>query len=150
MVGVCKSSQRPKVRQCFGTECSTEIDATNSRAGVHPESQGFRTLVYKLLASPAISVHGFYGHAGNSYGSTSLPEASSFLSVEVQTVNKAAEIALQEISKQKFGTVHRSDPFILSVGSTPTAHAAGAEARQLLSKTLHGNLELHAGKNTRR
>jgi D-serine deaminase-like pyridoxal phosphate-dependent protein len=104
--------------------------------------------VCKLLTSPAISIHGFYGHAGNSYGSTSLCEASSFLSVEVQTVNKAAEIVLGEISKQNSGTVHRSNPFVLSVGSTPTAHAASAEARQILSQTLHGNLELHAGKNT--
>lgn len=102
----------------------------------------------RLLASPAISVHGFYGHAGNSYGSTSLCEASSFLSGEVQTVNRAAEIALEEISKQNSGIVHRSNPFVLSVGSTPTAHAASAEARKILSQTLHGNLELHAGKNT--
>lgn len=95
--------------------------------------------------SPVISVHGFYGHAGNAYGSTSLPEASSFLSHEVQTVNRAAEIALEEISKGSDNS-HHSQPFVLSIGSTPTAHAAGAESRQILSESLHGKLELHAGK----
>ncbi|EKM83905.1 hypothetical protein AGABI1DRAFT_66972 [Agaricus bisporus var. burnettii JB137-S8] len=134
-----KQNDRPRKWSVF-----IKVHSGQNRAGVHPESQDFRTLVYRLLASPVISIHGFYGHAGNSYGSTSLPEASSFLSDEVQTVNKAAEIALQEISKQNFGTVHRSNPFILSVGATPTALAAGAEARQLLSQTLHGSLELHA------
>jgi len=89
-----------------------------------------------------MAIHGFYGHAGNSYASTSLPQASSFLSDEVRTVNKAAEIALNEIS----GDTRCTQPFILSVGSTPTAHAASTKAKQLLSQTLHGKLELHAGK----
>jgi len=89
-----------------------------------------------------MAIHGFYGHAGNSYASTSLPQASSFLSDEVRTVNEAAEIALNEIS----GDTRCTQPFILSVGSTPTAHVASTEAKQLLSQALHGKLELHAGK----
>ena len=38
-----------------------------------------------------------------------------------------------------------SRPFVLSVGSTPTAHAASAETRKILSQILNGKLELHAG-----
>ena len=38
-----------------------------------------------------------------------------------------------------------SQPFVLSVGSTPTANAAGAETRERLTRDLHGVLELHAG-----
>jgi len=34
---------------------------------------------------------------------------------------------------------------VLSVGSTPTAHAASAETKAKLSSLLHGSLELHAG-----
>ncbi|KAF5356085.1 hypothetical protein D9756_003737 [Leucocoprinus leucothites] len=121
-----------------------KVHGGQNRAGVRPESPDFLDLVKRLLASPAVSIHGFYGHAGNSYGSTSLFEATSFLSGEVQTVNKAAEITLNEISAlSEVG--HYTQPFILSVGSTPTAHAAGAGARQLLSQTLRGKLELHAG-----
>lgn len=63
-------------------------------------------------------------------------------------MNRAAEIALEEISKGS-GNSHHSQPFVLSIGSTPTAHAAGAESRQILSESLRGKLELHAGKGMR-
>lgn len=121
--------------------CATGTDL-DSRAGVRPESPEFLNLVRRLIRSPVMAIHGFYGHAGNSYVSTSLPQASSFLSDEVRTVNKAAEIALNEIS----GDTRCTQPFILSVGSTPTAHAASTEAKQQLLQALHGRLELHAGK----
>lgn len=115
-----------------------------SRAGVIPESAEFIALLEVLLKSPATILHGFYGHAGNAYGSTSLPEASEFLSNEVESVNIAAKSALQMISSSHHEAVI-SKPFVLSVGSTPTAHAADAETRKLLSELLYGVLELHAG-----
>lgn len=89
-------------------------------------------------------MYGFYGHAGNSYASTSLSEASSFLSSEVEAVNSAAEVALAVLSGLPNTEAYRQ-PFVLSVGSTPTAHAASAETRALLLRELHGILELHAG-----
>ena len=116
-----------------------------SRAGVIPGSEGFSSLLDKILKSPAVSLYGFYGHAGNSYASTSLPEASAFLSKEVQDVNLAAGFALEAISRLGKEAAGVTQPFVLSVGSTPTAHAASAEARNLLSQVLHGVLELHAG-----
>ncbi|KXN90059.1 D-serine dehydratase [Leucoagaricus sp. SymC.cos] len=120
-----------------------KVHGGQNRAGVRPESQEFRGLIRRLFTSPIISIHGFYSHASNSYSSTSLSEASSFLSGEVQIVNKAAEIALTEISGHG-DTTHFTRPFVLSIGSTPTAHAASAEARNLLTQVLNGSLELHA------
>jgi len=111
---------------------------------VSPESQDFDQLVIALFSSPAASVYGFYGHAGNAYASKSLSEASTFLSGEVDAVNTAAGRALALLS----GTLKMeppTEPFVLSVGSTPTAHAASAETRAKLSTFLHGKLELHAG-----
>jgi hypothetical protein len=100
-------------------------------------------LVLDLFQSPAIQVYGFYSHASNAYASQSLEEASSFLSGEVEVVNKAAEQALAILSKSQLPAP--DSPFVLSVGSTPTAHAASAETRAQLAAALHGTLELHAG-----
>ncbi|EIN13785.1 hypothetical protein PUNSTDRAFT_48709 [Punctularia strigosozonata HHB-11173 SS5] len=121
-----------------------KVDAGGKRAGVIPGSARFETVVQKALFSPAIQVYGFYCHAGNSYASTSLDEASSFLSSEVEAVNTAAGLALAILSGSP-GAQPRTDPFVLSVGSTPTAHAASAETKAKLEAVLNGRLELHAG-----
>ena len=115
-----------------------------SRAGVSPGSPEFYALIDVLLKSSAIILHGFYGHAGNAYASTSLSEASKFLSGEVAAVNDAARATLELISHST-PSATLTQPFILSVGSTPTAHAASVETRKTLSQALHGTLELHAG-----
>ena len=117
---------------------------SRSRAGVSPGSPQFYALLSVLLESSAINLHGFYGHAGNAYASTSLPEASRFLSGEVAAVNDAARAALEIISHST-PSATLTQPFVLSVGSTPTAHAASLETRKMLSQVLHGTLELHAG-----
>ncbi|KAJ3511409.1 hypothetical protein NLJ89_g4113 [Agrocybe chaxingu] len=117
---------------------------TRCRAGLSPASKEFIFLVRAILKSPATSLHGFYGHAGNAYGSTSLPEASLYLSGEVESVNAAAKNALEIISQLDVEP-SVTNPFVLSVGSTPTAHAASAETRNALSQVLNGVLELHAG-----
>jgi D-serine deaminase-like pyridoxal phosphate-dependent protein len=114
------------------------------RAGLAPSSPLFKELLNTLFTSPAISVYGFYGHAGDSYASKSLPEASSYLSSEVDVVNRAAAAALDMFSGSSVMQVHQQ-PFVLSVGSTPTAHVVSTEARALISKALHGTVELHAG-----
>ncbi|KAF8227433.1 hypothetical protein L208DRAFT_1366020 [Tricholoma matsutake] len=121
-----------------------KIDGGQRRAGVALSSPFLKELLSMLFTSPAISVYGFYGHAGNSYASKSLAEASSYLSSEVDAVNSAAAAALDMFSGSSVMKEHQQ-PFVLSVGSTPTAHAASAETRVLLSKVLHGTLELHAG-----
>ncbi|KAH9486964.1 D-serine dehydratase [Psilocybe cubensis] len=121
-----------------------KINGGQNRAGVSPGSPVFYSLLDAVVKSKFVRLFGFYGHAGNSYASTSLSDASAFLSGEVRAVNIAAEYALDMISKLN----HRVDvtqPFTLSVGSTPTAHAASKQTRELLSEVLHGTLELHAG-----
>ena len=120
------------------------IPDKKSRAGVSPKQQAFRDSLTMILASPAISIHGFYCHAGQSYASTSLDEASQFLSAELQTVNDAAEVAKSTIAQTNTASSH-STPFVPSVGSTPTAHAATPEKKAKLRSTLHGKLEIHAG-----
>ncbi|RXW19870.1 hypothetical protein EST38_g5992 [Candolleomyces aberdarensis] len=121
-----------------------KVNGGQNRAGVGPASEELKVLLTTILGSPAVSLHGFYAHAGNSYGSTSLSEAQSYLSSEVQMVNEAASFALESF-KDELGSGHHSQPFVLSVGSTPTAHASGAEAREIFERALHGKLELHAG-----
>jgi len=100
------------------------------------------SLLNAMFVSSAVEVYGFYGHAGNSYASKSYDEASSFLSGEVLAVNEAASVALKVLESLKLAP---SKPFVLSVGSTPTAHSAGAEAKSKITSLLHGKLELHAG-----
>lgn len=116
-----------------------------SRAGLDPSTPEFRALLELALKSPAIEVFGFYCHAGRSYASTSQEEASKYLTSEVNAVNDAAQLALS-ILKQ--GEDQRSDKqFVLSVGSTPTAHAATVESRAKVNELLYGKLELHAGES---
>ncbi|KII94064.1 hypothetical protein PLICRDRAFT_50053 [Plicaturopsis crispa FD-325 SS-3] len=121
-----------------------KVDGGQKRAGVSTATPEFESLCSTIFNSPAISVYGFYCHAGNAYASTSLPEASRFLSSEVEAVNTAAGLALAILSGSPHSAAH-NQPFILSVGSTPTAHAASAETKAQLSSLLHGSLELHAG-----
>ncbi|KAG6890431.1 hypothetical protein C0995_008785 [Termitomyces sp. Mi166 len=121
-----------------------KIDGGQRRAGVMTGTRQFEELLSTLFSSLAISVYGFYGHAGNSYASKSSSDASSFLSAEVEAVNTAAKAGLAALSLTLDSAVHQQ-PFVLSVGSTPTAHAASFETRDLLSTSLYGILELHAG-----
>lgn len=121
-----------------------KIDGEQKRAGVVPGSAAFETLLETIYGASTISLHGFYCHAGDSYGSTSPSQASSFLSSEVEFVNRAAKMALNQISSWSGGKVERPQ-FVLSVGSTPTAHSASAETRARLQSLLYGTLELHAG-----
>ncbi|KAI0068228.1 hypothetical protein BV25DRAFT_1818616 [Artomyces pyxidatus] len=117
-----------------------KVDGGQKRAGVVPGSPTFDTLVKTIHASPVMSLFGFYCHAGNAYGSTSLSQASSFLSSEVEAVNDAAKKAFDALQIAEY-----DPPFVLSVGSTPTAHSASAETRAQLKSLLYGTLELHAG-----
>lgn len=115
------------------------------RAGLIATSTGFKSLLLRIFAAPAVSIYGFYCHAGQSYASTSLPQASSFLSTEVQAVNAAAELAMELLPLSAPG---HTQPFVLSVGSTPTAHAFSEPTDEVLAQLktkLHGKLELHAG-----
>lgn len=98
----------------------------------------------EVFASPAISVFGFYTYAGYSYGSTSLEEATMYLTGEVRATNDAATMALEVLAESDNREAH-NQPFVLSVGSTPTAHSATAASRLKMTSALSGTLELHTG-----
>ncbi|THH34093.1 hypothetical protein EUX98_g129 [Antrodiella citrinella] len=119
-----------------------KVDSGGKRAGLDPSSAAFKEVLECALTSPHVEVFGFYCHAGNSYASTSPEEASKFLSVELNAVNDAARLAKSFLAG--IGAT-RESPFTLSVGSTPTAHAATPENSAKLANILNGTLELHAG-----
>ncbi|TFY58006.1 hypothetical protein EVG20_g8321, partial [Dentipellis fragilis] len=121
-----------------------KVDGGQKRAGLYPGSPAFSELIKALAASPVVSVYGFYCHAGNSYASTSLSQATSFLSSEVEAVNEAAKLATPTLQPSSTDGSTQATKYVLSVGSTPTAHSASAEARAHLTSLLHGDLELHA------
>ncbi|KAI0735103.1 hypothetical protein C8Q76DRAFT_610134 [Earliella scabrosa] len=120
-----------------------KVDCGNQRAGLRPDTAEFNALLQAVLASSSISLYGFYTHAGNSYASTSFEEASNFLLSEVNAVNNAAGLALQMMASKNIPPPR--EPFVLSVGATPTAHAATPEMKAKIESALHGVLELHAG-----
>lgn len=84
----------------------------------------------------------FYAHQGGSYSSTSLDEASGFLWKELEVTNTAAGRAIA-LLREKTNSDTIAEPFVLSVGSTPTTHAAASALH--LEPKLNGVLELHAG-----
>ncbi|KAI0651914.1 hypothetical protein C8Q79DRAFT_899060 [Trametes meyenii] len=117
---------------------------THRRAGLKPDSPAFDHLLRAVIASQYIALYGFYTHAGHSYASTSFTEAADFLMAEVTAVNNAATLALSIVAAT---TGHRPsrDSLVLSVGATPTAHAATEELKARIESGLNGVLELHAG-----
>lgn len=125
-----------------------KIDAGYQRAGLTAASPALRALVEVINASSHVAIWGVYCHAGNSYSSESLSTASSFLTTEVQCTNEAAQVVQSCLAGPGDNKRHRS-PLVLSVGSTPTAHAARSapsiDVLCRLRSESHGELELHAG-----
>lgn len=111
-----------------------------------PGTQQFLDLLQAVIASPAINLHGFYAHAGTSYASKSLEEASGYLTAEISAVLDASQVARTYLKTSSQSAP--LSPFVLSVGSTPTAHAFSKEAFEALQSRLDeagAELELHAG-----
>ena len=133
MVHVCKVGREPKVNMFVFVDSLPVggIDHHNRRAGVVPGTPAFESLLKAIYTSSAISLHGFYCHAGDSYGSTGLSQALHFLSSEVRTVNEVAKLVIDLVSRW-YGGESEHPKFVLSVGSTPTAHNASAEMRAQL------------------
>ncbi|RSH89097.1 hypothetical protein EHS25_002763 [Saitozyma podzolica] len=108
-----------------------KVDGGGRRAGVPPQSEQMRDNIKAALASDHVEIYGFYSHFGQSYASKSLSKASEYLSGEVECVNSAARVARD---------LGATNPFVLSVGATPTAHAATQGAG--IDEGLEGALEL--------
>lgn len=125
-----------------------KIDSGYNRAGVTVRSSKLPELVRKISTSNRVAMWGVYAHAGNAYGSKNLSTATSFLTEELQCTNEAAQIVGKILQEQGNEIRHRY-PLVLSVGCTPTAHAANKapsnDVLVRLRKELQGDLELHAG-----
>ena len=126
---------------------------TDRRAGAPPKSAQMRDLINALLSSPAVSVHGFYSRAstlteslpslqrhkqdltqvdfGQSYASRQLSDATDYFYAECECVNTAAQNAR---------SMGLEGDWVLSVGATPTAHAATID--KLKEQQWEGRLEL--------
>ncbi|KAG9116049.1 hypothetical protein FRC07_007482 [Ceratobasidium sp. 392] len=116
-----------------------KIDVGTKRAGLTPASNELHGLIDTLIPSPTVSIHGFYAHAGHSYAAKSQAQAAENLQTEISSVNAAAARALSKYLAQNL-----SPPkFVLSVGATPTAHAASGKIE--FPSPLNGTVELHAG-----
>ncbi|KAG4280866.1 hypothetical protein FPRO04_05580 [Fusarium proliferatum] len=107
-----------------------KLDVGSRRAGVEANSAALNSLVERAQKSPAISIYGFYCHAGHSYGGRSRDEAEKTLNIEVSSVLAAAKLLPSDRQ------------LAISVGSTPTAHVV-----ESLKASMPENikLELHAG-----
>ncbi|KAK2695598.1 hypothetical protein QWA68_006533 [Fusarium oxysporum] len=107
-----------------------KLDVGSRRAGVEANSAALNRLVERAQKSPAISIYGFYCHAGHSYGGRSRDEAEKTLNIEVSSVLAAAKLLPSDRQ------------LVISVGSTPTAHVV-----ESLKASMPENikLELHAG-----
>ncbi|TYJ52111.1 hypothetical protein B9479_007291 [Cryptococcus floricola] len=112
-----------------------KVDGGGRRAGAPPESEQMKDLLAAILAAPeAISIFGFYSHFGQSYASSSLAAGSSFFHAEIACTQTAAKLAR---------SLGAQGDWVISVGATPTAHAAVQEA--VTDLKVDGKLELHAG-----
>ncbi|WWD22569.1 hypothetical protein CI109_107062 [Kwoniella shandongensis] len=112
-----------------------KVDGGGRRAGVPPTSQQMKDIIGAIVASKHVEIYGFYSHFGQSYASDSLSKGSSYFAGEIDCVQSAAKIARSLGAEGKW---------VLSVGATPTAHAAVREVVQSHGG-LEGELELHAG-----
>ncbi|KAF5000158.1 hypothetical protein FGRMN_1972 [Fusarium graminum] len=111
-------------------EVMIKLDVGSHRAGIASNSEALDRLVERVEKSPAVSIYGFYCHAGHSYGGRSREEAEKTLNIEVSSVLSAAKLLPSDRQ------------LVISVGSTPTAHVV-----ESLKASMPDNvkLELHAG-----
>ena len=108
-----------------------KVDMGTKRAGISLSSPRLEALIHRAEKSSAVSIHGFYCHAGHSYASKTPEAAAAVLEDEVSAALTAASYLADSEA-----------PVTISVGATPTAHVV-----KLLQKKLppHVELELHAG-----
>lgn len=108
-----------------------KVDVGSHRAGLLAGSVALTDLVQRAEASPAVSIHGFYCHAGHAYACRNPDDLAAVLQAEVHGLLTASEL------------ITSGKPLVLSVGATPTAHVV----RSLLKIEIPDNvsLELHAG-----
>lgn len=116
---------------CRPWQVYIKIDVGSHRAGVEVRTQSLEPLVQAAEQSSAVSIAGFYCHAGHSYNCRSPAAAAEVLHTEYDSVLAAARL------------LPADRPLIVSIGATPTAHVIEKLRLQSLPNIT---LELHAGK----
>ncbi|BEJ11002.1 hypothetical protein CspHIS471_0104240 [Cutaneotrichosporon sp. HIS471] len=111
-----------------------KVDGGGKRAGAPPRSAQMDALLQACKDEPGVEIFGFYSHFGQSYASRNFDQAGQYYAGEIECVNDAAARAIE---------LGLKGDWILSVGATPTAHAAALGAAA--PGGLNGTLELHAG-----
>jgi len=110
-----------------------KVDMGSKRAGIEVGHPRLKNLIRRVESSPAVSIYGFYCHAGHSYGTTKPEDAARILHEEVAAAVAAAAMMTS------------SEPVVVSVGATPTAHVIRSFREKLPDRL---KLELHAGKSS--
>lgn len=112
-----------------------KINGGGERAGVRPESPELGEVLEEIKKSDgSVEIVGFYSHFGQSYASDGQKDAQGFFNGEVECVSKAASFARSKGLK---------GPWVLSVGATPTIHAASS--LKTTPESGEDKLEYHAG-----
>ncbi|EXF79262.1 alanine racemase domain-containing protein [Colletotrichum fioriniae PJ7] len=107
-----------------------KLDVGSKRAGLPLGSDRLTKLIQRVNGSSAVTLKGFYCHAGHSYGCRTPQEVEDLLTVEINSVLSAAKL------------VTGDRKLTLSVGATPTAHVVGTLKAAIPENVT---LELHAG-----
>ena len=112
-----------------------KVDCGYGRAGLQPHSFALHGLLREILSGKGNEsggvLHGFYSHAGHSYGVDSPAAAMEHLSEELDGLRKAA--ALAEAMIMEADVPNESKPkLVLSVGATPSATS--------VENLIHGEL----------
>ncbi|KAL5356464.1 HAD-like domain-containing protein [Aspergillus floccosus] len=113
------------------------VDCGSRREGIELGSDELAALIEQTLQSTRVRLYGIYCHAGHSYATNSLEDAEQQLLHEIACGGAAAQQCLN---------IQPDLQLTISVGATPTAHAASASVLdkiQTLPKNL--KLEIHAG-----
>lgn len=116
-----------------------KINGGGERAGVRPESPELGEIIDAVVQDgKGVEVVGFYSHFGQSYASEGEKDAGEYFAGEVECVTKAAAFARGRGAR---------GPWVLSVGATPTVHAAAALPKPSLGPEGEegDKLEYHAG-----
>jgi len=119
-----------------------KLDNGYHRAGLPTTSAELTHLMGAIAAAEetgAVSLTGFYSHAGHSYSNTSAQESMQLLVVELETVISGAQLIPHDKERK----------LVLSVGATPTALSA-AEIKGIVENLQEigrgqWKFELHAG-----
>ena len=108
-----------------------KVDVGSHRAGIENSSSRLDELIRSADSAAAVSIYGFYCHAGHSYASKTTEDAVKILNEEINGVLSAAKKLIDPTTE-----------LVLSIGATPTAHVVSNLKASLPKNT---QLELHAG-----